>query len=386
MENNDNKASNTALVVRYRHWFRSFLDTTSLPQFAADNIDSVPLHPVNVFRTRFLVGRGPFQHNLFAIPQLWFNQGESSYPTFTAPNVSPAGAGLFATHKPRKIEVGDTEAICVGETSIVHPVPDDFMALHESARQQPSLDPNTGVVHRLLLESQKWVEQAVGLYALCQYPLVWEPLAVEPMTSVVDLAQRTLRDITSFSLDCQIPFRLDVSPKLQGNNLVDGALTNLSKLENTELHLPLLLLQRTLWQKNAQLRFLEAFWLLDYMTSQHKAVDVERKDRERMYSLMSDYFAKEHPEFNARVQSLKHVVLQAPQRSRMQAYFEHLGITWNGDLMRRMTALRNSLAHARGADPTELALIEGDTVFLARKVMRLELQTRGFCFDGQQKE
>lgn len=385
MNDTNDKASHSALLVRYRQWFRPFFDISNLPIFEPSAIDSVALGPANVFRTRVLVGRGPFQHSIFAIPQLWFGQGDSSYPTFTAPNSGPAGAGLFATPKSSKVEASDSEGICVVETSIIYPVAEDFLANHEQERRDVGLTPPSDIVSRLLSDSKKWVEQTVGLYALSQYPLIWEPLATEQMSHHIDLAKCKSRDITSQNLDFQIPFRLDPSSMIKGHHLDDGVLKNLPQLQNTDLHLPLLLLQRTLWQKNAQVRFLEAFWLLDFLASQHKAADPERGERERMYSLMQEFFEKNHPEFNTRIQSLKHVVLQASQRNRMEAYFKHLGIAWNQEAIRRMTALRNALAHARSADATELALVGGELILLARAVMKLELEARGFSFsaDGQ---
>lgn len=366
------------LVVRQQGWFRAFVDVETIPLFSSEEANSIIVHPTGTFRVRVLVGRGPVQHDLPSTAILWFGHGQEQYPAFTCPNIGPPGAGLYAKHKPQSVGALADEALCLIEVSIIQPVPK--LLAEQFEKETEETNDTESMVQALVTEARKWLEQAVGLYALYQYPIVWEPLGVTPLVAFVDLEAKKLKPVTYTKKDNPIPFRLNVAPKLQDRQLIDDALGGLSQLGDGKFHLPLLLLQRTLWQKDVQLRFLETFLLLDYMTSQSTVQDAQRQGREELYSAIEGFIKKEYPEHEARIQGLKHVVLQAPQRQRMSDYFAHLGVVCDDGFLRRMVKLRNNLAHARNVDSTELTEIELKARVLARQVMRMELEAKGLTF------
>lgn len=374
-------STNVGVLVRQQAWFRPVLDLQKVGPFPADKIDTVPPHPVGVFRVRVLLGRGPLDREFTSEFVLWFEHGEQEYPCFQCPSIGPSGAGLKLSSKPRRLTVSADEGLVLIETSLIQPVPESFREQYEAEQElQPQGGPAV-VVGRWLHEARTWLEQAIGLYALYQYPIVWEPLAVDPIVGFVDIAAQSLKLATPIQLDNFIPFRLDPHTKLKDGHLADDGLVDFSRLGNRALHFPLLLLQRALWQRNLQLRFLETFLLLDYLIGQSEIHDPSRFQREELYKLIEECL-RSRPEHQERLRALKHVVLQAPLRERMNLYLARLGVKVDEDVLRQMLRIRNDLAHARPVDADLLACVERDARALARDVMRRELACQGITFGG----
>jgi hypothetical protein len=249
------ESTKIGVIVKQQAWFRPLVNVEKLSPFPAASVDSTPLQPTGVYQARVLVGRGPFDRELTPEFLFWFEHGEVDYPTFQCPSIGPSGAGLRMTSRPRRILASEDEALGLIEISLIQPVPQSFRDEYEGGRESDPPDGPAGVVRGWLAESQMWLEQAVGLYALYQYPLVWEPLGVHTVAGFVDLAANAFQMSTRFEADNFIPFRLNVETKLANGRLEDDGLANLSRLQNRGLHFPLFLLQRALWQRNVQLRF-----------------------------------------------------------------------------------------------------------------------------------
>ena len=368
------------VVIRQQAWFRPLLELGEIHSFPVENIDLVPLQPTGAFRARVLLGRGPVEHDLTPEFIFWFDHGEQEYPAFQCPSIGPRGAALKLTSKPRRIVASADEALGLVEISLVQPVDSSFRVQYEREPQGEEPDAPAAMVRQWLSESRMWLEQAVGLYALYQYPVVWEPLGVHPVVGFVDLKAQTFQMATRIEPDNFIPFRLRVDGKLRDGQLVDDGLVDLPRLQNRRLHFPLFLLQRALWQRNVQLRFLETFLLLDYLTGQSVVEDPSRAQREHLYGIIESCVQCDHPEHVERVRSLKHIVLQAPLRERLEVYLERLGVAHDDQALRRMLRIRNDLAHARPVDERILAQVELEARVLAREVMRRELAAQGITF------
>ena len=374
-------STNVGVVVRQQAWFRPLLDLQNVAPFPADKVDTVSLHPIGVFRARVLLGSGPVEREFPSELVLWFDHGEQAYPIFQCPSIGPSGAALMASSKPRRLSVAADEGLALIETSLIQPVPESFREQYESEHEPQARDGPAAVVGRWLTETRTWLEQAIGLYALYQYPVVWEPLAVHPVVGFVDMAARTFKLATRIQADNFIPFRLAPHTKLKDGHLADDGLVDFSKLGNPSLHLPLLLLQRALWQRNVQLRFLETFLLLDYLIGQTEIQDSSRAQREELYRVIEEC-VQSRPEHQERVRALKHVVLQAPLRERLSIYLARLGVNADAETLRQMLKIRNDVAHARPVDDHLLARVELNARALARDVMRRELAIRGVTFGG----
>ena len=196
-----------------------------------------------------------FEHDLTPEFLFWFEHGEEDYPVFQSPSIGPSGAALKVTSKPRRVVASADEALGVIEISLVQPVHRVVpSAVQEAEPRGDTPDAPAATVRRWLSEAKAWFEQTVGLYALYQYPIVWEPLEVHPVVGFVDLEAQTFQ-MAAIEPDDFIPFRLSVEGKVQDGHLVDGGLVDFSRLADCGLHFPLFLLQRALWQRNVQLRF-----------------------------------------------------------------------------------------------------------------------------------
>jgi hypothetical protein len=369
------------LFVRQQAWFRAHLDVEGLPRFDTGKIDSLSILQAGAFRARVLVGRGPVEHGLGSEVFLWFDHGKQEYPVFQSPSIGPPGAGLHMSSRPRTIIAAADEALCLIEVSVVQPVDHSFAQAFEQ-QSQPDQVVGPGLVVRDLQSAcLAWLEQTIGLYALYQYPLVWEPLGLFPVVGFVDLASQSFRVATRIEPDNLIPFRLRVGERLAEGQLSDQVLAELGRLRDTSLHLPLLLLQRSLWQRNIELRFLETFLMLDYMAGQFDFQDAGREERQEFYSVLEAFVQDAHPKQSARIAALKHIILQVPLRQRLQSYLQSLGLSVDDEGLGRMLKLRNDLAHARQIDKEALKQTELEVRQLAREVMRKELAALGMSFE-----
>jgi hypothetical protein len=369
------------LVVRQQGWFRAHLDVEALPRFETDKIDSLSILPTGSFRARVLVGRGPVEHDLGPEFLLWFDHGEREYPVFQSPSIGPSGAGLHLSSRPRKVIASADEALCLIEVSIVQPVDPSFPQALEQQSQTHEVTGAASVVRDLQAACLVWLEQTIGLYSLYQYPLVWEPLGLYPVVGFVDLANKTFRVTTRVEPDNFIPFRLRVGDRLTDGQLSDQVLVELARLKDTSLHLPLLLLQRSLWHRNIELRFLETFLIVDYLTGQFDTEDPGRAERVELFSVLEAFVREAHPKHKARVGALKHIILQAPLRQRLHAYLQSLGLAVDEGALGLMLKMRNDVAHARKVDGAELKQVELEVRHLAREVVRKELSARGVTFE-----
>ena len=316
---------------------------------------------------RVLIGRGPVEWELNPEFLLWFEHGELDYPTFQSPSVGPSGAALKLSSKPVRLVVNETDALALIEVSAVIPVPPGFPAEFDAAPPEQTDAGPVAAIDNWVRDTRTCLEQAVGLYALYQYPIVWEPLGVHPVVGFVDTDSRTFRLSTRIKPDNFIPFRLDASARVKDGHLLDAGLAELHRLNGSDFHLPLILLQRALWQRNIQLRFLETFLLLDYLTGRSKVQDTSRSERKRQYDAIEKSVLHDCPEHESRIKALKHVILQAPLRERFHAYLRHLGISVDETVLGKMLAVRNDIASARPVDESVLISMELQRVRLREK-------------------
>jgi len=379
MMHNSVPQTTVAVIVPQQGWFRASVDVTSVSALEPDKINLVPLNPTGAFRPRVLVGRGPLEYELGPEFLPSFGHGEEPYPVFQTPSVGPRGAGLYARTAPRRITATSDDAICLIEISLVQPVHPSFQEEYERSSDSDLSAEPAATVGLWLNQARTWLERAIGLYALYQYPLGWEPLAIHPIAGLVNIATRVFRHKTPMLTDNFIPLKLNLTGRMRDGHLNDQGLVDLPRLGD-HLHLPLVLLQRALWQRNVQLRFVETFGLLDYLTSQCALADPARAEREQLFVVLEAFIRREHPDHETRLRALKHMILQAPLRERLTVYPRHRSIPHDGGMIARMLRVRNDLAHARPIDSQELAEVELATRLLAREAMRRELAAQGVRF------
>ena len=379
--------TSVGLVVRHHAWFLASAEHEGLDPFPLDEVNTVSLSEPGETLGRVLIGRGPLQRDVQPTPRFWFEHGENPYPVFQCPSIGPAGAGVYGDTKPTRLTADDDDVVVLLDVASFHPVSTTFPAEY-AEEGMPTVDtdgqrivgPHHSMVERLLGENHARLVQAIGMYALYQYPIVWKPLGVFPAAALIDVVAKTQQLMTPLPVDNFIPFRLKAEPKVQNGLLVDDALTHLHRLASDDLHLPLMLLQRTLWQTSVRLRFLETFWILEHLADLTKTTDKERKEREELHGRILGFVSRECPQHVDRWTSMKGLIVQRSARQRLQDYFAYRGLDCDDGFIGRMLKLRHALSHGGDIESDELASVELEARALAREALRRELAARGIEF------
>ena len=183
---------------RQQAWFRAHVAPDGLPPFSSKHANALSPLPVGSFRARVLIGRGPVEHELTPEVLFWFEHGEQEYPTFQCPSIGPSGAGLKVSSRPRTILATEQDVLCLIEISVVQPVGPEFHRQFEESTAENLDNTSAEAVKKWRDEALAWLERAIGLYALYQYPIVWEPLAVTDSITLFDVITRVILPIGTF--------------------------------------------------------------------------------------------------------------------------------------------------------------------------------------------
>lgn len=375
------------LSIRQLAWFRAFIETESVNPFPIDEIDQTSLWPLNTFQLRTLLGKGPMNRVLRQSVEISFNHGQEEYPVFQHPGIGPVGAGMYARRKPPiHFQINADEAAFLIEVSSFQIVGKEFRDLVDKKEIDNSPDSPSGFVTRLLKEAERAVEEAIGAYALYQYPLVWEPIGIQPRITLIDPITKKCAFPWRQEFDMLIPFRLNAKTRMKGNHVTDSCIKELVRLGgNQQWKLPLLLLQRALWQKNTELRFLESFLLLEHLVGQSAVPDSRREERQELFRIMELSVMNTSEENRQRISAIKQIILQAPLRERLSQYLASLGIRCEPALLGNIMKSRNDLAHGRFLDEQSIKNVARETFVLARLALRRDLAAKGFDFGSAPK-
>jgi hypothetical protein len=375
------------LSIRQLAWFRAFVETENVRPFPIEEIDQFILWPLNRFQVRTILGKGPINRKVSPSVQIAFSHGQEEYPVFQHPGIGPVGAGMYARRKPaRRIQVNDDEAAFLLEVSSFHIVGKEFREIVKYKEAHNAPGSPSEIVMQLLKQAGYVVEKAIGAYALYQYPLVWEPLGIEPRITLADPVTKKCAFPWRQELDTHIPFRLNPTQKLKGNQIADACITEVVKLaDNQKWHLPLLLLQRALWQKSTELRFLESFLLLEHLVGQSDIPDCRKEERQELFRIIESSVVNSNDQTKARVNAIKHIILQAPLKERLSQYLTGLEIQCDPALLGNIMKSRNDLAHGRSVGDQTIKDVARETFVLARLALRKELANQGLDFGSPRK-
>src|SRR5436189_6269827 len=97
----------TVVACRSQAIFNASVALDGLPIVDAQWIDGLTLSkasPGAFFLTTYL-GRGPFSHSLGASAGMFFEHGETAYPVFEIPSVSPSNAALRAFKSDQQLQI-----------------------------------------------------------------------------------------------------------------------------------------------------------------------------------------------------------------------------------------------------------------------------------------
>jgi hypothetical protein len=365
----------TAVVVRHRAWFRPSVDLDGLPPLSTDLVNRLSVQLDGTVRAWVLIGAGPVDCELSPDLSFYFENGPQDYPVFGCPSEGPSSAVTKVDKRTRRVTVAANEALSVVVVSVAVPLALSRWTAYVEDRA--GLGDDAKAIGRLVAGAREALDQIVGLYALYQYAVVWEPLEIDQGVFFVDARAHTAVEWTTRPMDNMVPIRLRVGPKLEGGCLDDGALSQLSALSDKTLLWPLILFQRALWQRDVRLRFLDTFLMLDCLVGEASPIDSERERRESLYEFLEKATATSRQDDIARVRAMKGLLLQAPLAERLGAYLRELNVCCEFPVLRGLLRLRNDLAHGRPVDDEVLRTREFEARLLARAVLRGELARRG---------
>ncbi len=292
--------------------------------------------------------------------------------------------------KVRSIEAGEDEAILLIDVAALAAIPDAYGTDRDVS---PSLDlfADLGTQQgRFALEALNELEHTTamlaGSYALYQYPLVWTPLETDRLVALMPLA----RELEKFSdgilrLDVKyvetpdnwIPFELNPVAGISAGHLTDSVASNWSALSTASdrLRIALVGLEKVMYRRGVDSRFLQLFWILDHLASGSGEPDPGfREAVEALERLVVDSHQEQLIEPWER---MKERSLQPSMKERIIAYTTELGVNIEEELVRQIVSTRNDLSHGRRPNPYELADTELKTRQLIWELLQAEMETAG---------
>jgi hypothetical protein len=262
--------------------------------------------------------------------------------------------------------------------------------------EQPTLDEQQGTaspgpLHKAIEErlsmARKYAEFIIGAYALYQYPLVWQRLACAQYVTCVTAEPQSCRLQAPLDFDNYVPFTLKVGTRCANGAFSDGVSARANMLFNTDLHMPFLILQQTLWQKDVNLRFLQEFWIIELLAQKRwrkpkPDLAIERLLRD-VDALVIAHFPDESDYLHKRIGRL----MDKPSlQDKIRAYLTALGVKFDDSLLVRARRLRNQLAHGVNVSRYEVRGVETFFRQLPWSAMRKELENAGIFLKEKPSE
>ena len=413
-----NQDSNWPLVFRQRAWFRPHVVVDDLPPFPTDGIDTIQVTAPNTWGAKLPIGRGPVTYQLPATYQLHFEHGEEPYPSFMCPSTGPSGAALLGEAARRNVSVHKDSALFLVEFTLVRAAPSTWVEQYDAEMEAysktggPRQGPMIDLLWNPLSLSRRCLDMIVGAYSLYQYPLVWELLTRSQEIIHVDLENGSFKAKSPIDSDNFVPFLLRADDKIVCGRLADAVGGNLDELFQLDMHLPLVLLQQNLWQKDLRLRFLTQFWIMEHLSHKHadgKSNPEVRSFVEKLEQVVKQQFP-EHADF---FRKKKGSLINPSLADIIVRYCDDLGISTDerlvqqaavvvnlvsgnvgaeGErisplkrLIRHAIMVRNRLSHGGEAVAKEVAGLELLIRELARRMIRKEVETAGVVLQESDK-
>lgn len=334
--------------------------------------------PGSIIMNSYL-GRGPLSHELEPSADLFFNHGEEAYPVFGIPSEGPKGAALLGALASDHVTVDEGRAAFILNVTVAKTITLSSWDVAVNNQLDPSL--LSGIVG-VLQETKAVLDTIIGTYALYQYPLVWRRLHERHSYAFVDsdtgATTRTFRPIQG---DNFVPFRLNASSKLCGEQFVDAIHGVTASLVKADLAAPLAFLKDSLWHSDLRVRFLLQFWIVEYFAEKRASASQDSSAR-AFVAALEELVAQHSPEHLARFKSRKGELLRPTLAEKVRSCCEALRIEFDGAVFKRAKRVRDNLSH--GSAFAAIDLVEMDQYIreLSRYILRRELEARGIFLEA----
>jgi hypothetical protein len=374
------------LMLRQMALFRPTVVREGLKPLPHDCVTTLKCKPeANTWSCRRLLGTGPLCFEL-PNPLPFFEQGPMEYPAFQCPGIGPVGAGLKIRNIPKKMNFSAEDALYMLEFVIVRGIERQSWETYLAAQKDPNLirmgfPPAVQAIQQEMNLARHCMDALIGAHVLYQHALVWEQIVrtqtlfmVDPI-AMTSSAQHLIYGIYG---DCCIPFFLDAKARLRNDTEVDDALSPvIGNVVQSDMQLPLLFLQQSLWEKDLRLRFLQEFWVLEHLSNRCSEAAIVPKTRAQIVERLEEaarYMPADLAEF---VTSMKGRLLSPSVRERISVYCGINRLAVDQDFLRGAIAIRNDLSHGAKVDEAKLHCTELELKRLVRQALCRELARSG---------
>jgi hypothetical protein len=380
-------------VFRYQTWFRPHVAIEGLDPFPVEKAMPIPLGQPGNWVLRLFLGKGPVSVELPQECSVFFEHGEEEYPVFTTPSIGPKGAGLFLKTGANQLKVDSDSALFLVDVLLFETAQANWLPHYGT--EQPTVDekgvtdpgPLWKAVDARLSLVKQYAEIIIGAYALYQYPLVWQRLACARYVTCVTAEPQSCRLQAPLDFDNYVPFTLKVGARCANGALSDGVRAKANMLFKTDLHMPFLILQQTLWQKDVNLRFLQEFWIIELLAQKRWRDPEPDLELER---LIHDVDALVCASFPGKADYLQkrigRLVDKPSLQVKIRAYLTTLGVQFDDSLIARARHLRNQLAHGVNVSTDEVRDVETFFRLLPWSAMHKELEHAGIFLEEKPYE
>jgi hypothetical protein len=354
------------IILRESAWFRGSFNIDGINQFPVNVINSVVLDASKDPRIRIVIGRGPFSVKLLDEQVMWFDHGQEPNPLFTIPGESPLGAGMHMRSVPNEIIAMEHEVMVLIDATVVLTTHDETLIEERQRRLSDELD------------------RIIGVYALYRYATVSSPVLRERYKFYVDLEENgSWKAESERKMDpSQIRNLLHIGDKLSDGELLDPWVVDFrAKPIEPKIQLPLTFFQQALWERNASLRFLFLFWILEFISNLSSNQKTPGMDsRNEFFDILKAFVKSECPQYLDRLNQLGGLIKGAPAKERIRGCLQSFGIERHPDCTDLFLKVRNKISHGSELKPDELDLSISYLWPLTRDVLRKHLENYGYTF------
>ena len=378
------------LVIRKRQWFRASTTVENIKPFAADEY-SFHRSSIGSLYVRTAFGKGPYEKEIPSV-LVSFENGPVKYPTFRCPSIGPIGAVLKAKQTKRKFQIEEDSSMFMLEVGIGHAAPKTTIWLiHQNHPQSSDLDENAKAIQ----EAHSWVDnqieiindfsmKVVGLFALIQYPLVWQNLDHTVEVLYNDDNNQAITKTIIHPADNFIPFELRIDDDID-QFCKEAVLSLLPNLAKINLDLPLSLLAKALWETKVDIRLLTQFWIIEHLANKYYSnFKIQRDSRiDDFMKLLDSIKNTDNLEL---INRCKTMIGNPPVVEKIVNLLTSFNIELDLEGIRSAKKLRDDLSHGNVIDETQLAESERFTREIARKVLKEYIVNPDISIDYSQGE
>lgn len=364
-------------VVSEQAWFKACADPKDFPPFNSKHVTS--------WRSRggdqhfkVVVGRGPFKRPVFSLPVLFLDYSPYASPGFAVPNVTAGLPASVMMRRPKQehIEFEENEVAVFMELYAIWPSANDLLAgLQKEERSGPEINEQTPI-KKLVTETfsrlTESLEILIGIYTIQHFALVWEPLSRTRQLILIDPLTKQAEIQNHAFLGSIIPYQFSLGAK----EAIGITGVSLEALLRAKVHLPLVFLQRALWERQAHVRFLYYFWVLEYFSELYAEGDTQMA---AFIAELEPMVISKGPEASELFQKLKRDALRRPLLANLKSCFAALNIPFeqHEEDLKEAKRIRDKLVHAEHIDESRVVSAKSRIATLPPLLVQKHLEKNG---------